>query len=233
MSTLTFGSPGGQRLSAVVASALAATAGGAMDAWVYLAHGHVFANAQTGNIVLMGVALADGDGGGAATHLPSLLAFVTAILASRLSGELLKRNRLNSRSVRLGLECVMLVTLGLFAHQMPDRAVTACVGFIAGVQISSLSHIGSWSFNTGMTTGNLRAGVSALAKALTGSAEEWPHAGTMFVLCFAFGAGAAGGAWLTPRLGGATLGAVAALIAAAIAAGPRGLDPIPDWTDLK
>jgi uncharacterized membrane protein YoaK (UPF0700 family) len=127
----------------------------------------------------------------------------------------------------------MLLALALFAHRMPDRAVTACVGFIAGVQITSLSQIGSWSLNTGMTTGNLRAGVSALAKALTGSAEEWSHAGTMFVLCFAFAAGAAGGAWLTPRLGGATLVPVAALIAAAVAAGPRGLDPIPDWTDLK
>jgi uncharacterized membrane protein YoaK (UPF0700 family) len=233
MSRLTSDFPGGQRLSAVVASALATTAGGAMDAWVYLAHGHVFANAQTGNIVLMGVALAGGDVAKVATQLPSLLAFVTGILASRLSGELLKRNRLNSRNVRLGLECVMLVALGLFADRMPDRAVIACVGFIAGVHITSLSHIGSWSFNTGMTTGNLRAGVSALAKALTGSAEEWPHTGTMFVLCFAFGAGTAGGAWLTPRLGGATLVPVAALIAAAIAAGPRELDPIPDWTDLK
>ena len=76
-------------------------------------------------------------------------------------------------------------------------------------------------------------GVSALAKALTGSAEEWPHAAAMLVLCFAFGAGAVAGAWLTPQLGGATLLAVAALIAAAIAAGPQRLDPIPDWGDLE
>jgi uncharacterized membrane protein YoaK (UPF0700 family) len=221
------------RERALVASALATSAGGAMDAWVYLAHGHVFANAQSGNIVLMGVALADGDVARAATHLPSLLAFAIGALASRLSGELLKRNGLNSRNVRLGLECVMLVALGLFAHCMADRAVTACVGFIAGVQITSLSHIGSWSFNTGMTTGNLRAGLSALAKTLTGSAEEWPHAGTMLLLCVAFSAGATGGAWLTPRLGGATLVAVAALIGAAMAAGPRRLDPIPGWTNLK
>ena len=221
------------RERALVASALATSAGGAMDAWVYSAHGHVFANAQSGNIVLMGVALADGDVARAATHLPSLLAFAIGALASRLSGELLKRNGLNSRNVRLGLECVMLVALGLFAHRMADRAVTACVGFIAGVQITSLSHIGSWSFNTGMTTGNLRAGLSALAKALTGSAEEWPHAGAMLVLCFAFSAGATGGAWLTPRFGGATLVAVAALIGAAMAAGPRRLDPIPGWTNLK
>lgn len=116
---------------------------------------------------------------------------------------------------------------------MPDSAVTACVGFIAGVQMASLSHIGSWSFNTGMTTGNLLSGVRALAKALTGSADEWPHAAVMFLLFVAFGAGAAAGAWLTPRLGGAALLPVAALIAVAIGAGPGGLDPIPEWTDLK
>jgi uncharacterized membrane protein YoaK (UPF0700 family) len=165
--------------------------------------------------------------------VPSLLAFVTGAFALRLSGELLKRNRLSSHNVRLGLECVMLVALGLCAHRTGDRTVTACVGFIAGVEITSLSHIGSWSFNTGMTTGNLRTGLSALAKALTGSAEEWPHAGTMLVLCFAFGAGAAGGAWLTPRLRGATLVTVAALNVAAIVAGPRRLDRIPGWTDMK
>jgi uncharacterized membrane protein YoaK (UPF0700 family) len=222
------------RERAPVASALATLTGGAMDAWVYSALSHVFANAQSGNIVLMGVALAGGDVARAATHMPSFLAFVAGAFASRLSGESRKRNRLNSRNVRLGLECVMLVALGLFANRMADRAVTACVRLIAGVQITSLSHIGSWSFNTAMTTGNLRAGLSALAKALTGSAEEWPHAGTMLlVLCFTFGVAAAGGAWLTPRLGGATLVAVAALIAAAIAAGPRRLDRIPGWTDLK
>jgi uncharacterized membrane protein YoaK (UPF0700 family) len=232
MSTLT-SSGGGRRLSVLAAIAMATMAGGAMDAWVYFAHGHVFANAQSGNIVLMGIALAGGDVASAATHLPSLLAFATGALISRLSGQLLKRNRVNSRNIRLAAACAMLVGLGLLADGMSDRAVTACAGFIAGVQITSLSHIGSWSFNTGMTTGNLLAGVSALAKALTGLAEEWPHAAAMFLLCFAFGAGAAAGAWLTPRLGGATPLPVAALVAAAIAAGPWGLDPIPDWSDLE
>jgi len=48
-----------------------------------------------------------------------------------------------------------------------------------------------------------------------------------------FAVGVAGGAWLTPRLGGTTVMVIAMLIAAAIAAGPRGLDPIPEWGDLK
>jgi uncharacterized membrane protein YoaK (UPF0700 family) len=83
-------------------------AGGATDAWVYFAHGHVFANAQSGNVVLMGIAFAGGDVASAATHLPSLLAFGTGALTSRLSGQLLKRGRINSRNARLAAVCVML-----------------------------------------------------------------------------------------------------------------------------
>ena len=222
-----------RRASAVAASALVTAAGGAMDAWTYLAHGHVFANAQTGNIVLMTVALAREDFADAARHLPSLVAFVAGLLLSRLSGDALRRATLNSRDVRLGVECMLLVALALVADAMPDRDVTACVGFIAGVQITSLSHIGTWSFNTGMATGNLRGAASALSKALTGSEEEWPHALTLSLLCAAFAAGALAGAWLTPRLGGMTLLPVAALVAAAIAAAPRRSDPIPGWNDLR
>ena len=114
-----------------------------MDAWVYLAHGQVFANSQSGNLVLMAIALAGGNTARAVTHLPSLLAFIIGMLASRRSGLALKRRRLNSRNVRPAAECVMLVALWPFIHRMPDRAVTACVGLIAGVQMTSLSHIGA------------------------------------------------------------------------------------------
>ena len=221
-----------QRACAIAASALVTVGGGAIDAWVYLAHGHVFANAQTGNIVLMMVSFARDDVREAASHLPSLVAFIAGLLLSRLSGSALKRAKLNSRDIRLGVECVLLVALAFVADTMPDSAVTACVGFIAGVQITSLSHIGTWSFNTGMTTGNLRGAVSALGKALAGTKGEWPHALAISVLCIAFAAGALAGAWLTPRLRGMTLLPVAALVAAAIAVAPRELDPIPGWNDL-
>ena len=221
-----------QRAYAIAASALVTVGGGAMDAWVYLAHGHVFANAQTGNIVLMMVSLAREDVRQAANHLPPLVAFVAGLLVSRLSGGALKRAKLNSRDIRLGVECVLLVALALAADAMPDQAVTACIGFIAGIQITSLSHIGAWSFNTGMTTGNLRGAASALSKALAGVEEEWPHALVMAALCLAFTVGALAGAWLTPRLGGMTLLPVATLVAAAIAVAPRRMDPIPSWNDL-
>ena len=41
--------------------AMLAVVGGFLDAYTYLARGQVFANAQTGNIVLLGVHLSEGD----------------------------------------------------------------------------------------------------------------------------------------------------------------------------
>ncbi len=223
----------GQRVSAVAASALITAAGGALDAWVYLAHGHVFANAQTGNVALMMIAVADRHFAQAGSHLTSLAAFVAGIFISRQTGDLLKRMVLNSRDVRLAAECVFLTVLGFAANALSDHAIVALVGFIAGLQITSLSHIGAWSFNTGMTTGNLRGALSAFSKALTGSGEEWPHALVMAALCIAFGVGALAGAWLTPRLEQWTVLPIAGLVAATIAAAPRGLDPIPEWKNLQ
>ena len=221
-----------QQVSAIAASSLVTAAGGMIDAWVYLAHGHVFATAQTGNVVLMAVSLAKADFPQAANHLPSLAAFIAGVFISRQAGSALKRRKLNSRNIRLGVECLMLAALGFAADGLPDHAVSACVGFVAGVQITSLSHVGAWSFNTGMTTGNLRGAVSAVSKALAGSEEDWAHALLLTALCVAFAAGALVGAWLTPVLGGLTLLPVAAVVAATIAVAPLGLDPLPDWQEL-
>ena len=42
-----------------VVAAILASAGGFLDAYSYLVRGHVFANAQTGNIVLLGMRFFD------------------------------------------------------------------------------------------------------------------------------------------------------------------------------
>jgi uncharacterized membrane protein YoaK (UPF0700 family) len=213
------------------AASLATIAGGALDAWVYLAHGHVFANAQSGNIVLMGLALAQGDMQGVAARLPSLLAFIIGLLLSRAAGEALKRRGYNSRTIRLVLECLLLLALAGVADRWSNQAVSACVGFIAAIHITSLSHIGRWSFNTGMTTGNLRAAATAATRAAFGASEEWPRALFMGALCVAFAAGAVAGAWATPRLHAMTLVPIALIVAVVIVIIAREPDPLGDLTD--
>lgn len=217
------------RYRVLLAICLLAVAGGALDAWVYLTHGHVFANAQSGNVVLIGLALAAGDGLQVLRHLPPLAAFSAGLLASRFGGLWLKRRGANSRTIRLGVECVLLVMLSAVARRLPDSAVTASVGFLAAVQSTSLSHIGRWSFNTGIVTGDLRSAVGALAAAAGGKPGEWMHAAVVGALCLAFGGGAWLGGWCAPRLGAATLLPVAALAAAAAFLSHRAPDPLPAW----
>jgi uncharacterized membrane protein YoaK (UPF0700 family) len=201
----------------VAASCLLTVAGGMLDAWVYLEHGHVFANAQTGNVVLFAIKLAAGDTAGALRHIPSITAFIVGLLLSRVLATVLKRSGVNSRTIRLSAECVLLVALAAVAGRLPDHAVTACVGFIAAVQITTVSHIGSWSFNTGMTTGNLRSAVSAFVKALFDprSKPDWLHVLALGCVCTAFPIGAVSGGFLAPSWHGMTLLAIAGLVLAA------------------
>ena len=220
--------PGTRLLIAAAASGSLTFAGGILDAWVYMAHGHVFATAQSGNVVLFGIDLAQGAVADALRHLPSMAAFVAGLLLSRVSGTLLKRQGLNSRTIRLTVECALLVVLAGRADRLSNAAVTACVGFLAALQITALSHIGGWSFNTGMTTGNLRSAMSALSKALFNphSSEDWLHTAVLGLLCAAFVAGAVVGGYLTPRWHGMTLLAVAGAVLAAALVSVAAPDPL-------
>src|SRR5208282_4843964 len=72
-------------LSGMLAIAsLFAIVGGFLDAYSYLARGHVFANAQTGNVVLLGVRVAAGDSTSAWKTLPPILAFMCGVAVARL-----------------------------------------------------------------------------------------------------------------------------------------------------
>ena len=63
-----------------------AIVGGYTDAYSYLAHGHVFANAQTGNVVFVGVYASGGEWGQAARHLPPIAAFILGVAVAHLLG---------------------------------------------------------------------------------------------------------------------------------------------------
>jgi uncharacterized membrane protein YoaK (UPF0700 family) len=58
-------------------------AGGYMDAYSYLAHGHVFANAQTGNVVFFAVFASGGEWVQALRHLPPVAAFASGVAVAK------------------------------------------------------------------------------------------------------------------------------------------------------
>ena len=64
-----------------------ALAGGFMDAYSYIGRDGVFANAQTGNILLTGVHLSEGDFALALRYLVPVLCFAAGIVISDLVHE--------------------------------------------------------------------------------------------------------------------------------------------------
>ncbi len=214
---------------AVTAACILTAGGGAMDAWVYLDHGHVFANAQTGNIVLFSILMATGCYGDALCHVPPLAAFCAGLVASRLSGAWLKRHSANSRNLRLSFEAFALIALGLGAPHLSDAAVTTSIGFIAAVQITTLSHIGAWSFNTGMTTGNLRGAFSSATAAWLAPADLTKRfqAIALGLICASFLAGALAGGYATARWGDPALFGIAAMIMLGALIAWHAPDPLP------
>ena len=69
---------------------LLALVGGFLDAYTYICRGHVFANAQTGNLVLLGVYLTNGDWSKAFHYFMPVLAFVLGILICEMIQSRLK-----------------------------------------------------------------------------------------------------------------------------------------------
>ncbi len=72
--------PHGQMSEAFITALFLSVSGGLQDAYTYLYRGKVFANAQTGNIVLMAVKLFAGKWGEALRYLIPLCAFALGIL---------------------------------------------------------------------------------------------------------------------------------------------------------
>jgi uncharacterized membrane protein YoaK (UPF0700 family) len=209
---------------------LLAAVGGFLDAYTFVGHGGVFANAQTGNIVIFGADAATHRWHSAVLHLPAIAAFllgvaVTELLALPRVRDLVKR----PTRVVLISEILVLAILGALPTAGSTVLVTAAVAFVASLQVSTFRKVGDTPYSSTLTTANLRnlvSGVFALLAEHKGAAgHDMLRLGGVIS---AFAAGAALGALTTRHLGAeaswlpaAALIAVLALISSDTNRGPR------------
>lgn len=202
---------------------LLAATGGTLDAVVYLTHGHVFANAMTGNVIFLGIAVLNHDRSAIVPHLIPLAGFVAGVLASKHL-----RSRLGSRSVLFGVvfELLSLFILGWLPNSFPHMAFTGIIAFVAAFQVASFRRVDRFSFNSTFITGNLRDVAEGLYDAVTIPAapgrrlsrrskppppDSDPHergltqAIDLGLICLFFLTGAVLGAWAAPRFGNRSL----------------------------
>ena len=175
--------PAAERLFPV---ALLTLSGGLQDTYTYLRRGKVFANAQTGNIVLLGQSLFDGDWTRAARYLLPVLAFALGVAAAE---GLRVRLPHWQRRVLTG-EILLLFLVGFIPHSL-DQLANALVSFSCAMQVQAFRRVEGFAFASTMCIGNLRSGMEALCAFLrTGDGQERRKARLYFLVILLFALGA-------------------------------------------
>lgn len=144
---------------------LLALTGGCLDAYTYLLRGGVFANAQTGNIVLLGVNLARRDWSRAGYYLVPILTFAAGVLITELVRARYQYGAaLHWRQIVLCGEIAALLLVAFLPLGPADMLANVLVSFVCALQVQSFRKVDGNSMATTMCTGNLRSGTELLCR---------------------------------------------------------------------
>lgn len=183
-------------------AALLALAGGFLDAYTYVARGGVFANAQTGNMVLLGVCLFEGNLRRAGGYLVPIFAFAAGVLTAEAVRRGFARHRIvHWRQIILVIETAALSFSALIPAEY-NTAANVLISFVCALQAETFRKIGGRAFATTMCTGNLRSASELLWNfhvSGDGGALQSSLNYIMIILLFIAGAGV--GALLSQLLG--------------------------------
>lgn len=139
-------------------------AGGFQDAYSYMCRDGVFANAQTGNVVLFGGHLISGEFREAIHYLFPIIAFLTGIYITEWIRHLYKENTiLHWRQIILFFEIVAMVFVGCLPTSMNVLA-NVILSFSCAMQVSSFKKFRGIPFATTMCIGNMKSATEFLAK---------------------------------------------------------------------
>ena len=173
-----------------------AFSGGFQDAYTYLMRGKVFANAQTGNVVLMSVNFIGGSWTLGLRYLLPVLAFIAGVFVADLISHWLKYSRkLHWRQWVLLFEIAVIVASGF----LPDRLnipVNVMISFSCAMQVQAFRTLrGSIYYASTMCIGNLRGGTAALVSSFFNRDRGERRIALYYfglILVFAAGAGVCG-----------------------------------------
>ena len=142
---------------------LLAASGGFQDAYTYNVRDQVFANAQTGNMVLVGQSLALGQWEMALEHFVPVAAFAAGVFAAEVV-----HNRFHSRNLAFHwrqavvlLEAAILLLVAFLPYGL-NLLANVLVSFVCAMQVESFRKIEGNTYATTMCIGNFRSGTECL-----------------------------------------------------------------------
>lgn len=177
-------------------------AGGFQDAYSYNCRGHVFANAQTGNIVLLGQNLAMGNWQQALHYIFPLLAFVGGVYVTEWIRHFCKEyRRIHWRQLILLAEIALLAIAG-FLPQAYNVLANVLMSFACAMQVNTFRKFHGISCATTMCIGNIRSGTECLGRYhITKDPEQLKRGLLYYFIIIVFAVGASVGAVITIWLG--------------------------------
>lgn len=198
------------------AAVLLTLAGGYLDSYTYVDRGGVFANAQTGNIIKLGLRIADGNLEECLTYLVPISAFIIGVLAALFVERWMQKRDLHYiRRSALMIEIIALGIVSLIpAAEHTNMLANALVSFACAIQMEAFPVFIGQPIATTVSTGNLRKGVDSLFKAIVDhDAEKLRTALVYFLIIVLFITGVTAGCILTRRFGNYSVLVPAALMA--------------------
>lgn len=138
-----------------------AISGGFMDAYSYICRGNVFANAQTGNMLLFGVHISQGQYSIALKYLYPVLCFAIGIMLSDIIKNKLQDRKLHWRQIVILIEIAIfcIVSVIPLTHNLLANNLTS---FACGMQVEAFRKFHGNGVATTMCIGNLRSATEHL-----------------------------------------------------------------------
>ncbi len=176
-------------------SALLSLSGGLQDAYTYNMRDKVFANAQTGNVVLMSQNFMQGSYMQGLRYLCPLISFALGIfVAERIENRFKTIDKIHWRQIILIIEIIVLIIVGFMPSEM-NMIANMIVSFSCAMQVQTFRKVHGYGYASTMCIGNLRSGTESLSQYLRDKNKESLHKALHFfgiILIFAIGAGLGG-----------------------------------------
>ena len=176
--------------------------GGFQDAYTSCCRGSVFANAQTGNIVLMSSNLFKGEWANSVKYIIPIISFLLGtIIAEIIHSRFKKYEKIHWRQIILFSEIILLLIVGFLPHRV-DYLANALVSYVCALQVQTFHKVRGHAYASTMCIGNMRSGTEALCVYYhTHDKEVLKKALTYFSVILVFAVGAGIGSFITKIVG--------------------------------
>lgn len=181
-----------QMSESLLTAAFLSVSGGLQDAYTYVFRGKVFANAQTGNIVLLSKCVVERNWHLAIHYLVPLLFFALGVIvAESIRMKYQKIQKIHWRQLILIIEILLLFVVGFLPTKW-NLIANAMVSFSCAMQVQTFRKVNGYAFASTMCIGNIRSGMESLCAYNKTRDKNILYKSLCYIsiiIMFAFGAG--------------------------------------------